>query len=693
MPPKKAAAAKKTASPKPSTATPRKSPTKSAENKPPTFQQIKCLTNEELAEWVSKAGHAFFNGHAIISDDLYDAIKDELEARDPNHPIFGEVGAVILEDREKVKLPYWMGSMDKVKAEPDVMKRFSAKYPGPYDVTDKLDGISGLLYWKDGKLSLYTRGDGKIGQDISHVLPHINFIPPKKAFAEFDEFAMRCELIMSKANWDANADLGSNPRNVVSGTLGAKTPTMTTLKLIDCIAYEWVSPGRFRQSEQLQKLAAMGFKTVNEVALDEVSVDSLSDVLLKRREKGKYVIDGIVVMQDALHERNTSGNPKYAFAFKSLITQDRAEVIVSHVEWNLSKDLYAKPLVHFNEVNIDGVKIKQATGFNAAFIQANAIGPGSHLIVIRAGDVIPHILEVITPSESGEPSMPTFNYVWNETHVDIMVDKNNQNKEVAEEIAIKEIVNFFNKVDVPGVSEGILKKLYAAGHTTIKSICNIDETQLLKVEGVKDKSATKIATALRESMASLTPMTLLVASNAHGRGFGERKFKLILEHLPSIVSARYVPTVDELVAIPGIEKKSAEAFIEGLPRFWKFVKDNNMERVFEASRAKSPSASPSAVASHKSPAAASLSPATKAKKASAAANVKDKAFVFTGFRDKDAEALIEEYGGRVASGVTKKVDYLVIKEAEGKKSSKVEKAEELGVSVLTRDELNAMLGM
>lgn len=80
-------------------------------------------------------------------------MKDELETRDPKHPVFADVGAVILEDREKVKLPYCMGSMDKVKAEPEVMKRFSAKYQAPYDVTDKLDGISGLLYWKDGKLS------------------------------------------------------------------------------------------------------------------------------------------------------------------------------------------------------------------------------------------------------------------------------------------------------------------------------------------------------------------------------------------------------------------------------------------------------------------------------------------------------------------------------------------------------------
>jgi NAD-dependent DNA ligase len=141
------------------------------------------------------------------------------------------------------------------------------------------------------------------------------------------------------------------------------------------------------------------------------------------------------------------------------------------------------------------------------------------------------------------------------------------------------------------------------------------------------------------------------------------------------------------VAIPGIEKKSAEAFIEGLPRFWKFVKDNDMERVFVASApvAKSPAAMAS---SPKQP-----SPVSKAKNEAVMANVKDKAFVFTGFRDKDAEALIEEYGGRVASGVTKKVDYLVIKEAEGKKSSKVEKAEELGISVITRVELYAMLGM
>lgn len=653
----------------------------------PTLAQVKTLTKDELAYWVAKSSAAFFNGEPIkgFSDDLYDHVKERLEEIDPENPALQEVGAVILEDKVKVELPYWMGSMDKIKADAAVLARFAAKYAGPYVVTEKLDGISGLVYWKNGQLNLYTRGDGKVGQDISHMMKYINHIPPASAFAEFDEFAMRCELIMSKAHWDEK--LGSNPRNVVAGALGAKTPKPKILRMIDCVAYEWVSPGRFTQSEQLAKLKAMGFKPAHSVALDEIGVERLSDILLQRRDKGEYVIDGIVALQDHVHNRNTSGNPKYGFAFKSLVTQDRAEVVVTEVEWNLSKDLYAKPLVHFNEVNISGVKIKQATGFNAAYIKANAIGPGSHIVVIRAGDVIPHILEVLTPAPGG-PSMPSFKYTWNETNVDILVDKSNAEGEVLDEIAIKEIVHFFNKVDVPGVSEGILTKMYGSGLKTIREISVVTEARLLQVDGVKEKSAAKIAGAIRESMSQLTPLKLLVASNAFGRGFGERKFELILSHVPTFLKSQ-TPSVEELVAIPGIEKKSAEAFLAGLPRFWAFVKANDFERLFVNSAKNSPVAAaapaPTSTSSKSSPVAAVAKSPPKKNEA-----VADKAFVFTGFRDKDLETAIAAAGGRVASGVTKKVQFLVIKDADVK-SGKLDKAEELGVKVITRAELMAML--
>jgi NAD-dependent DNA ligase len=102
----------------------------------------------------------------------------------------------------------------------------------------------------------------------------------------------------------------------------------------------------------------------------------------------------------------------------------KVEVIVTKVEWNVSKDMYMKPIVMFNEIDLDGVKIKQATGFNGQYITKNIIGPGSRIIIIRSGNVIPHIHNVLTPSANELPSMPGtegVDYKWNDTHVDIMM--------------------------------------------------------------------------------------------------------------------------------------------------------------------------------------------------------------------------------------------------------------------------------
>jgi len=665
---------------------------------PKTFNKLSVA---QLAEWVHKANVAFHTGEPIMTDDFYDAMKNLLEKKDPANPVLHEVGAALgsadevatIEERVKVALPFWMGSQDKIKADAGVLKRFVEKHPGDYVVTDKLDGISGLLHWKNGRLALYTRGDGVIGQDISHVIPYIRGIPPVDAAAAAaatdPEYAVRLELIIPRVDW--HDDMGSNARNVVAGAIGAKTLNVAILRVIEAVAYEWLMPDRLSIADQLAKLAAMGFTTTYSKRLTEadMTVDALSELLVTRRSKSRYVIDGLVVVHNVPHNRNTSGNPKYAFAFKSLITQDRAEVLVTHVEWNISKDLKAKPLVHFNEVTLSGVRIKQATGFNAAYIESNVIGPGSRIIVTRAGDVIPHILEVLTPSGNGEPSMPEFPYVWNATHVDVLVDTAliRQGDGVSDEIAIREMVHFFDKVDVPGVSEGILKKLYAAGHKTISSVIDITVEQLLRVEGVKQKSADKIARAIRDAIAGLTPLKLMVASNAFGQGFGERKIRLILEHVPAVLSVgRYTPTVEELVAIPSIEKKTADAFIAGTHQFWKFVEENRLERVMVSPSAKVALAQQAPMHAQQAP-----MQAPQAQQAPHPA-ISGKAFVFTGFRDKDMEASIEAAGGRVSDGISKKTDFLVIKEVNlGKKSGKEIKAEELGVKIITKAELAAML--
>lgn len=115
-------------------------------------------------------------------------------------------------------------------------------------------------------------------------------------------------------------------------------------------------------------------------------------------------------------------NPEYSFAFKSNLLLDEAEVVVNGVEWNVSKDKYLKPIVKFTPVNINGIIIKQATGFNANFIVKNKIGIGSIIKIQRSGDVIPHIIAILKVADNNEPLMPDISYKWNKTNIDIIID-------------------------------------------------------------------------------------------------------------------------------------------------------------------------------------------------------------------------------------------------------------------------------
>jgi len=661
---------------------------------PRTLTQAKALTNDQLATWLIKMSEAYYNDQSpLVSDAVFDKLKDLLEERDPQHPALQKLGHSTTVNpatfaRNKVDLPVTMWSMDKIKAEPAVLASFVKKYPGTYVASDKLDGIS-ALYLHDaeaGGSKLYTRGDGRVGQDISHLLPYIrqSTLP---THAQKGTVA-RCEMVISKPAWEEIKHLGKNARNVVAGNLNAKTPVPEILSRIDMVAYELIEPKGLPPAEQFARLNAAGFTTAaNQVlAEDQMKVEALSDVLLARKRDSPYEVDGIVVVHNVPHPRKLDGNPDYAFAFKSLLTQEEAEVVIKEVEWNISKDRLAKPLAKFAKVKLAGVDIGQATLFNAAFVEANVIGPGSRVVIIRAGDVIPHIVRVLGPSTAGVPALPTaFEWRWNETHVDIVAS----GASADEEIALKELTHFFEKIDVDGVGPGVVAKLFAAGYKTVRAVVAATEADLLRLEGVKEKMATKIVGAVREAMGRLTPLKLMVASNAFGRGFGERRLKLIMEHCP--FDRRQVPTEAALVAIQGIEAKTAGAFLEALPRFWEFVEANRLEGVFKASPvAAKPVTQPAtaALAASKPTSQAAATPAAQAQ--AEPQKLAGAVVVFTGFRDAGLEARVEELGGRVATSISGKTTMVVMAD-DAKPGGKVAKAETMGIKVLTRSAFEALL--
>ena len=618
---------------------------------------LKKMSENDIANIIQLANFHYYNSDKpLFSDNIFDIIKDFLEEKNPYHPILKHVGAVIENDDRKAVLPYYMGSMDKIKSDGNVIQKWKKSYAGDVIVSDKLDGNSGLFYWCKGEVFLYTRGNGKEGQNISHLIPFIRNIPEMSVFKDVKEFTVRGELIISKSDFDSVKNLGANARNMVAGLLNAKIPNLEIAKLIQFIAYELIIP-HHEPSKQFSLMDRMGFKVAftSQLQIETIDINKLSNILMNRRMESEFEIDGVIVAHDAIHNRIIGENPKHAFAFKSIAMMDRAEVIVKGIEWNISKDGFMKPVILFDPVQLSGASVRRATGFNAKFIRDNHIGAGARLVVMRSGDVIPHIVEVV---EKATPSFPDMNYTWNETGVDIVVNLSN----AKDELGLKHLVFFFSKLKVDGLSEGNLAKFQKAGLDSVGKIVKASRNDLLKVEGFKEKMADKILGNISERFKEVHPITLMEGSNTFGRGIGEKKLKMIEKQFPEITTnKKFAPNVEDLVTIDGIEKKTAESIIKGLPKYWEFASSNDLMKFH------------------------TKNVAVKENEPMISKIFEGKGFLFTGVRSKQTEDFIKERGGDIKSSMSKKVDFLICKDPSAS-TSKVREAKELGIKIISLEE-------
>lgn len=635
-------------------------------------QLLHSGTATELVAFLKKADIAYYNtSKPIISDEIYDRLEAKLRQIAPKNPYLKKIGAPSSDN--KVILPYGMASLDKIRDDEKSLQKWKSKYTGQCVISDKLDGNSGLLvYSKNSAVQLYSRGDGTIGQNISHLLKYIT-IPELK-----DNIAVRGELIFSRNNWTkihATHPDYANPRNLVAGIMHSKTPDPIIAKDVEFVAYELLSP-KMIPSLSMAFFEENGFNHVYHYKENVATLSSqlLSDKLVERKRMSPYEIDGIVVYHDDIHRSIKGSNPKYAFAFKTMLTHTEAEVIVNEVSWNVSKDGYLKPTVLFDSVTIDGVKIQKATGFNAAYIENNGIGPGAKVIIIRSGDVIPHILRVEEKAIAMFPK--DIPYEWNDTHIDIKLSAFDTGLETQGTFE-----HFAKSLEIKFVAAGTIKKLIEAGFNTIPKLLDITVADLLKIDGFKQVSAEKIANSLNNIRHTASCVDLMIASNIFGRGLGKKKLHLIVKELPQILKRKEI-TLREIEAIDGFGKKTALAFLEGIQKFYKFMddakipcRDENIQ--VTSAQASAPSLSPAPPSS-----VSSLSPAAPAKK-----SFKDMKIVFSGFRNKDWERLIENNGGKVATSVSKNTSLVVVSSLE-ETSSKIARAHELGVSVISKDTFN-----
>ena len=611
---------------------------------------LTSISNNELINIVQKLNYDYYiEGKSHLSDELYDFVKSELKNREPNNPLIDNIGVSKV---YKTKLPHHMGSMDKIKSGDKSIINWLKKFNGNgYTISDKLDGISALYVKNEEGEKLYTRGDGKTGKDISYLIKFIKGLNKNTI-----NTSIRGELIISKKNFKniKSADKVMNVRNIVSGVINSKKPNLQFLKYIRFISYEVIIPDNLTSREQFKFLNDQKFLTAFNIYRENIDNESLSKLLEERRENSDYDIDGIIVTDNNLHKRNLDGNPKYSFAFKNIFTLNKIEVMVLNIEWNITKDKYLQPVVTFEPIEINGVMVKRATGKNAKFIKDNNIGPGSKLLIVRRGDVIPHIEEVLSDSETGKPQMPEYDYEWNKTEVEIVLKENINNKELVKITDIKNMENFVKKMEFDGISSGIITQLYNSGINTIYKFINITKEQLLNIEGIKEKKANNIIVSIESTMKELDCIKLMMASNTFGRGFGLKKLELIMNNIKD-KNFEKKPTLDELIKIKGVEKTTAEKFIENIDKYLDFIKINKIECNFKEKQK------------------IIDNPELKI-------NV-----VFTGFRDNELEQFIKLNGGSIKTSISSNIDYLIIKDSDTT-SSKIKKAKELNVKIITKKE-------
>ena len=605
---------------------------------------LDALTEDALSSMIKAANDNYYNlepgSSTILTDNEYDVLKEFIERKYPNNTAIQEVGAPI--EKNKVTLPYNMPSMDKIKPDTGVLESWSKKYTGPYVLSCKLDGVSGMYTTETGD-KLYTRGNGKVGQDVSHLIKFLK-LPKMKDIVVRGEFIMPKSVFLTKYQTKF-----ANPRNLVAGIVNSISTDEKT-KDLHFLAYEVIKPV-LKPSEQMAFLKKSGFEVVQNTEEPSLTNKRLSDILVDWRSNYSYEIDGVIVTNDAIYPR-ISGNPDHAFAFKMVLSDQMAEVKVVDVIWNASKDGYLKPRIQLEPVHLGGVTIEFATGFNASFIETNQIGVGAVVKLIRSGDVIPYIKEVVVPATSAK--MPTVAYRWNETHIDIILE----NLEDSSSVLEKNITGFFRGIEVDGLSGGNVSKLIKSGFNTIPKIIAMSKDDFLTVDGFKEKTAAKLHTGIKDRLTTVSIGTIMSASNLFGRGFSDKKIDLILAEVGMGVLTSMESVADKkkrIAAIKGLAKKTADLFVESIPRFLTFLDECGLRGKLVGSSKKTEDKDES-------------HPLYK------------KSIVMTGSRDKILEQKLVEIGAVIGSSVSK-TTFAVITDDLESDSSKVQNAKKLGVPV------------
>lgn len=639
--------------------------------------RIKKMSLEKLLGVKKFLDDRYYNDQQAISDEKYDIIVDIIKEKSPSY--VPKVGSAIRDDDNKAKLPFKLNSMDKIKhgETKKLEKWLLTNTATEYVISDKLNGVSCLIcYNEKGDVSMFTRGDGEVGSNISHFKDLFVGIP--KGVRSLN---VRGELIIKKDVFDSlYSKEYKNSLGMIVSVVNAKTFKQATSD-IRFVAYEVVTHGNTEnnQKDSLSRLLSHGFEVVSHIVTNSIDDNVLSKYLGERTEHSEYSIDGIIVQKNTVYNRTSvesSGNPSYAFAYK-MIT-DSCETRVVDVIWTASRHSILKPRVQIEPVELCGATINFATGNNAKFIVDNKINKGSRVVVIRSGEIIPKIERVLTHGDV--PLLPQIPYKWNDTKVDIFTESESDNA------IIKQIAYFFSTLEFKNIAEGVVTKLYNAGFDDIFKILKMSVADFRKVPTFEEKMSSRLFSSIQDRIQNPVDIpTLMIASGAFGQGLGIRKMKTLLDVIPNLLEATV--SIEDICKVDGFSTKTAEKVASNIKNFNMFFEQfkkcgGSCEEVCKDACEETCEEVCEEVCEDET------TPFTEEEvKMARAMSGKSKRLsgmkvVFTGFRNTDIERKIESFGGEVCDSVTKTTSCLVTLDGDNHQSSgKSVKAKKYGIQI------------
>lgn len=610
-------------------------------------------TLDQLKKKYLEARDFYYNspdGKTLMSDAQFDALEDKIRAADPRWSGFKKTGAKIGK-KTKVKLRVPMGSLDKVKA-PTVQRWLDTVDTSNAVVSDKLDGSSLELRYEGGApVRLVTRGDGKVGGDVSFLIPHLKNVPAKVGTASF---TLRTEGLFSHSAFLKYKAEFDSARNAASGILN-RQDAHRALKDLSVVVLQVVEPN-MQPSKGLAWAKAKGFQVVPHkvVPFKKLNPNNLSVLLNTRKAKSKYALDGIVITEDKVNVLPRSGNPDWARAFKENVSTESAPVTtVLKVHWKVSSHGVLAPTVQYKPVEWEGAQLEYASAFNAKFVNDNGIGKGARIAILRSGDIIPYIVKVLKQVQPDKPSVAEFGaYALDKKGTQYVLTNPLDN----DDFRIQKITRFFANIDVDYMREQTVRRLYASGFTNIKKITHATAADFARVPGFKAATAEKLAKAIRSKIDAGIPLvTLMDASGVFPRGMGTTRFDSIAQKF-DLLKLCAMPEEDQvakLVTISGFKETTARFFTRGSRKFLKWT---DIVGIYPMK--------------------------AKAKKVKTTSQkLAGKGISWTGYRNKDEEQVVGENGGQVVP-FGSRTSVLLFKPG-GKESTKIGKATQKGIPVMT----------